>query len=71
MNSVDVDAFNTYDSAIKDAAKIVADKFDLSQQWLNDDFKKTASYSPKLGSIQDITKLSVMCWKLELSEENI
>lgn len=48
MNSVDVDAFNTYDSAIKDAAKIVANKFDLSQQWLNDDFKKTASYSPKL-----------------------
>lgn len=48
MNSVDVDAFNTYDSAIKDAAKIVADKFDLSQQWLNDDFKKTALYSPKL-----------------------
>lgn len=48
MNSIDVDAFNTYDSAVKEAAKIVADKFDLSQQWLNDDFKKTSSYSPKL-----------------------
>lgn len=48
MNSVDVDAFNTYDSVIKDAAKLVADKYNLSQQWLNDDFKKTPSYSPKL-----------------------
>ena len=48
MNSVDVDAFNTYDSAIKDAAKLVADKYNLSQQWLNDDFKKTPSYSPRL-----------------------
>lgn len=48
MNSVDVDAFNTYESAIKDAAKLVADKYNLSQQWLNDDFKKTPSYSPKL-----------------------
>lgn len=48
MNSVDVDAFNTYDSAIEDAAKLVADKYNLSQQWLNDDFKKTPSYSPRL-----------------------
>lgn len=48
MNSVDVDAFNTYESAIKDAAKLVADKYNLSQQWLNDDFKKTPSYSPRL-----------------------
>ncbi|MGN0535593.1 MAG: DUF6036 family nucleotidyltransferase [Eubacterium sp.] len=48
MNSVDVDAFNTYESAIKDAVKLVADKYNLSQQWLNDDFKKTPSYSPKL-----------------------
>lgn len=48
MNSVDVDAFNTYDSAIKDAARIVADKYNLSQQWLNDDFKKTPSYSANL-----------------------
>lgn len=48
MNSVDVDAFNTYDSAIKDAAKLVADKYNLSQQWLNDDFKKTPSYSRRL-----------------------
>lgn len=48
MNSVDVDAFNTYESAIKDAAKLVAHKYNLSQQWLNDDFKKTPSYSPRL-----------------------
>lgn len=48
MSSIDVDAFNSYDSSIKDAAKAVAEKYSLSPQWLNDDFKRTASFSPKL-----------------------
>ena len=47
-NSVDIDAFNTSEEAIKTAALIVAEKFDLPNDWLNDDFKKTKSFSPKL-----------------------
>ena len=48
MNSVDIDAFNTSEEAVKTAALKVAERFDLPADWLNDDFKKTASYSPKL-----------------------
>lgn len=48
MSSVDVDAFNTSEQAIKEAAKCVAEKYNLSYNWLNNDFKKTKSYSPKL-----------------------
>ena len=48
MNSVDIDAFNTSEEAVKEASLIVAEKYDLPSDWLNDDFKKTKSYSPKL-----------------------
>lgn len=48
MNSVDIDAFSTSEEAIKSAARIVAEKYSLPNDWLNDDFKKTKSYSPKL-----------------------
>lgn len=48
MSSVDVDAFNTSEQAIREAAKTVAEKYDLAADWLNSDFRKTKSYSPKL-----------------------
>ncbi len=48
MNSVDIDAFNTSEEAVRAAALIVAEKYNLPNDWLNDDFKKTKSYSPKL-----------------------
>ncbi len=48
MNSVDIDAFNTSEEAIKTASLRVAEKYGLPDDWLNDDFKKTKSYSPKL-----------------------
>ncbi len=48
MNSVDIDAFNTSEEAVKTAALKVAERFDLPADWLNDDFKKTKSYSPQL-----------------------
>ncbi len=48
MNSVDIDAFNTSEEAVKAASLIVAEKYNLPTDWLNDDFKKTKSYSPKL-----------------------
>ena len=34
--------------SIKEAAHKVADKFNLPNNWINDDFKTTASYSPNL-----------------------
>lgn len=48
MSSVDIDAFNTSEQMIKEASKVVAEKYNLSCDWLNNDFKKTKSYSPKL-----------------------
>ena len=48
MNSVDIDAFNTSEEAVKAASLAVAKKYNLPNDWLNDDFKKTKSYSPKL-----------------------
>lgn len=48
MNSIDIDAFTNYKNIIECAAKKIADKYQLSQQWFNDDFTKTTSYSSKL-----------------------
>lgn len=48
MNSVDIDAFNTSEEAVKAATLKVAEKYNLPADWLNDDFTKTTSYSPKL-----------------------
>lgn len=46
--TTDVDAVYNSSSALKEAINIVGDKYGLPNGWLNDDFKKTASYSPKL-----------------------
>lgn len=46
--TTDVDAIYNSSSALKEAINIVGDKYGLPNGWLNDDFKKTASYSPKL-----------------------
>ena len=42
------DAYIQAPSAMKDAMSIVRDRYDLPNGWLNDDFKKTKSYTPKL-----------------------
>lgn len=44
----DIDAIITAASAIKDAITVVGDRYDLPSGWLNSDFIKTDSYSPKL-----------------------
>lgn len=44
----DVDALLHAASGIKDAARIVADRFDLPGDWLNADFCDTESFSPKI-----------------------
>lgn len=46
--TTDVDAIYNSSSALKEAINIVGDKYGLPNGWLNDDFKKTTSYSPKL-----------------------
>lgn len=44
----DIDAIITASSVMKDAIRAVGDEFNLPNGWLNEDFRKTASYSPKL-----------------------
>mgnify|MGYP000846014337 CR=1 FL=1 len=44
----DIDAIITASSAIKDAINHVGDKYGLPNGWLNTDFSRTKSYTPKL-----------------------
>lgn len=46
--TTDVDAVIQATSSMKDAINRVGDKFSLPNGWLNADFTKTTSYSPKL-----------------------
>lgn len=47
--TTDVDAVIKAASSMKDAINKVGDKFNLPNGWLNADFMKTASYTPKLS----------------------
>lgn len=47
--TTDVDALIKAASSIKEAINIVGDKYNLPNGWLNADFVKTMSYSPKLS----------------------
>lgn len=49
--TTDVDAIVRASSSMKDAINIVGDKFNLPNNWLNKDFMKTSSYSPKLDEV--------------------
>lgn len=46
--TADVDALFRAASMIKDAINNVRDQFNLPNGWLNEEFKQTSSYSPKL-----------------------
>lgn len=46
--TTDVDAIIHASSSLKDAINRIGDRFDLPNGWLNADFMRTASYSPKL-----------------------
>ncbi len=46
--SYDIDAAYEAESVMKESINAVGDKFGLPNGWLNDDFKKTASYTPKI-----------------------
>lgn len=47
-SSYDIDAFIQADSCIKESISHVSDHFNLPIDWLNDDFTKTDSFSPKI-----------------------
>lgn len=47
--TTDIDAMMSNMSAMKEAANLVADKFNLPNGWINADFMKTSSYSSKLA----------------------
>ena len=49
--TTDIDAVIHAASSMKDAINHVSDKFDLPNGWLNTDFMRTGSYSPKLDEI--------------------
>ena len=49
--TTDVDAIIHAASSMKDAINRVGDKFDLPNKWLNTDFMRTGSYSPRLDEV--------------------
>ena len=52
----DIDADYDAASIMKEAINAVGDKFDLPNGWVNTDFKKTASYSPKIVQYSEYYK---------------
>lgn len=44
----DMDAIINASSAMKDAIRFIGDKYKLPNGWMNDDFVKTGSYTPKI-----------------------
>lgn len=44
----DIDGLLQASSAIKDAINNVGNKYDLPRKWLNEDFKNTPSYTPRI-----------------------
>lgn len=54
--TVDVDAIISSQTSIKDAVNRVGDKYGLPNGWINSDFKKTNSYSPKLVQVSKYYK---------------
>lgn len=54
--TTDIDALDSAASAMKDAINNVGERLELPRGWLNDDFKKTDSYSPKLFEVSKYYK---------------
>lgn len=47
-SSYDIDAAYEFPTIMKECIHAVADKFSLPNGWLNDDFKRTSSFTPKI-----------------------
>lgn len=54
--TTDIDAVIHAASSMKDAINYVGDKFNLPRGWLNADFTRTSSYSPKLDEFSHYYK---------------
>ena len=54
--TTDVDALLLAASTMKEAINRVGDKFGLPDRWLNEDFKRTASYTPRLAEFTTFYK---------------
>ena len=52
----DADAIITASSYMKDAINYVGDKYGLPTGWMNDDFKKTESYTPGIAQYSEYYK---------------
>src|SRR5574344_975259 len=48
LASFDIDGIINGDDELRDSIQAVADQENLDPKWLNDDFKMTSSYTPKL-----------------------
>lgn len=48
QTSFDIDGIYNHPSIMKESINAVGDKFGLPNGWLNDDFRKTKSFSPKI-----------------------
>lgn len=54
--TTDIDAIISAASGMKDALNIVRDKYNLPVGWLNNDFQKTSSYTPRLMRVSKYYK---------------
>jgi len=55
-STYDVDAIIHAESSMKDAINVVGDKYSLPNGWINADFRRTKSYTPKLIEISTYYK---------------
>lgn len=55
-SSYDIDAAFDSSSIMKEAINAVGDKFGLPNGWVNDDFRKTSSYTPRLVQYSEYYK---------------
>lgn len=56
MSSYDIDAAYDARSVMKEAINAVGDRLGLPNGWVNDDFKKTSSYTPKIAQYSEYYK---------------
>ena len=61
-STYDVDALIQASSSMKDAINYVTDTLELPSGWLNDDFKNTLSYTPKLVAYSKHYRLENIWW---------
>ncbi len=66
--TTDIDGIILANSNMRDAINKVGDDNDLGRGWLNDDFKRTNSYSPKLEEYSKFYKKFYSCLNVRIIE---